>query len=917
MTKPITTASVIAYSQCLRKAYLLQCTDEDGVVHEYEQIIQRRKRDSQKEFFRVLVKQGKKTTPYRKELLGMSDDVLVTTALKAGEFEAECGFIEKVENGLHQSYCPTIFVGTHCVTKYHKLMVMFAGYVLNLLQDDVPKTGKIVRMGHMTTTVKLDKMFHVIPRLLDGLRNLCVRNPSDTSTIILSQYCIYCQFYITCKAQAEKEDNLSLLAAISTPKLMKKYKRKGIFTVNQLSCLYRPRRQRKRSRKPPSMCHSVELQALMLRVGKIYVKEPPQLSRGELELFLDIEGIPDQQFFYLLGILVCENEVSTYYGFWANTPNEEAQIWQQFLTLLAKYSNTPVYHYGSYDAKAFAKLGKRYDTDTKELLACLININPHIYGKIYPPLRSNSLKELGRFVDASWTSPDASGLQSLVWRYRWEETQNPNFKQQLLTYNQEDCHAVKCIVDFLTNIQERSDTLLDIDCFVSSKKSRNTKTNNPLHRQLETILTLAHANYDKSKIQFHKENNSVERLTSIPPKTPTREKKHRRITRKIHIPEPETCPKCGGHSLRLSNSTSEKIQVDLVFTSNGVRKSVTKYWTHKIFCYPCNKLLKSPEHAKVSGRSNLYGYGFKIWIVYQRVALRLPYRQIMLMLEDLFDEHFSSTTMLAEYLQQVAKRYSETENWIIQQLLASPFLHVDDTLLDIDHINQYVWVFTNGRHVIFRYTKSREASFVQELLGEYSGVLIADFYPGFDALTCRQQKCLVHLIRDLNNDLYANPFDSEFETFILEVKNLIVPIMEAVQRYGLKRRHLHKFQKNVDKFYAQTITNRAYKSDLCTKYLGRFIRYQESLFTFLEYDNVPWHNNPAENALRHITLQANISGVFHASVINEYLALLGIRQSCKFQKKSFLKFLISGETNLDNFSKTKEKKVSYHPHFEF
>jgi hypothetical protein len=287
----------------------------------------------------------------------------------------------------------------------------------------------------------------------------------------------------------------------------------------------------------------------------------------------------------------------------------------------------------------------------------------------------------------------------------------------------------------------------------------------------------------------------------------------------------------------------------------------------------------------------------------------------MLILEDVFNEHFS-TTMLTDYLQQVARNYSDTEDLIIQQLLASPFLHVDDTLLNIDHINQYVWVFTNEKYVIFRYTETREASFVQEFLGEYTGVLIADFYPGYDALTCTQQKCLVHVIRDLNNDLYANPFDREFATFILVVKNLIVPIMEAVQRYGLKKRHLNKFKKSVDKFYIQAITNQVYKSDLCTKYQGRFIRYRESLFTFLEHDNVPWHNNPAENALRHITLQSNISRVFHASVINEYLTLLGIRQSCRFQKKSFLKFLISGETSLDNFSKSKSRNVTYRPHFE-
>jgi hypothetical protein len=60
--------------------------------------------------------------------------------------------------------------------------------------------------------------------------------------------------------------------------------------------------------------------------------------------------------------------------------------------------------------------------------------------------------------------------------------------------------------------------------------------------------------------------------------------------------------------------------------------------------------------------------------------------------------------------------------------------------------------------------------------------------PGYDAVKCKQQKCWVHLIRDLNEDLQAHPMDTEFEAFILAVRNLIVPIMETVQTYGLKKR---------------------------------------------------------------------------------------------------------------------------------
>ena len=78
--------------------------------------------------------------------------------------------------------------------------------------------------------------------------------------------------------------------------------------------------------------------------------------------------------------------------------------------------------------------------------------------------------------------------------------------------------------------------------------------------------------------------------------------------------------------------------------------------------------------------------------------------------------------------------------------------------------------------------------------------------------------------------------------------------------------------------------------------------------TFIDQDGIPWHNNTAERAIRHISKQRAISTNFHASVMNDYLILLGIRQACRFQGKSFLKFLFSGETDLDRFEARKRKR---------
>ncbi len=67
--------------------------------------------------------------------------------------------------------------------------------------------------------------------------------------------------------------------------------------------------------------------------------------------------------------------------------------------------------------------------------------------------------------------------------------------------------------------------------------------------------------------------------------------------------------------------------------------------------------------------------------------------------------------------------------------------------------------------------------------------------------------------------------------------------MEAVQKYGLKKRHLQKFMQHVSAFYTRTITGKQYTSELVITYQKRFVRYRDSLFTFLEHDGVPWHND--------------------------------------------------------------------------
>jgi hypothetical protein len=278
----------------------------------------------------------------------------------------------------------------------------------------------------------------------------------------------------------------------------------------------------------------------------------------------------------------------------------------------------------------------------------------------------------------------------------------------------------------------------------------------------------------------------------------------------------------------------------------------------------------------------------------------MSYRLISKAMFDLFSEKLSLQTARG-FLGKFAEYYRRTEDRLLRELLDGPVLHLDETKINVSGADQHVWVLTDNVRVVFRLRPNRETEFLKPLLSTFKGTIVTDFYGGYDALPSKQQRCLVHLIRDLNDDLWKNPFDDEFEQFVAAVRGLLVPLLEDAQRFGLKARHLRKHQSRIDRFYRDVIMGQDSQRETTARYRKRFARYKESLFTYIESDGVPWHNNAAERALRHLAVQRKISGAFSEKGGSAYLRLLAIAQTCRFQRKSFLGFLLSKSTNVDEY----------------
>lgn len=591
-------------------------------------------------------------------------------------------------------------------------------------------------------------------------------------------------------------------------------------------------------------------------------------------------------------------------------PEDEHNIFATFLRIAKEYPDAPIYHYGSYESKSLERIARKYGLDCDSIKRRLVNVTSFIFGKVYFPTRSNTLKDLGRFVGATWSFSDPSGLQSLVWRFQWEASKARILKEQILSYNLEDCQALRLLVAELRSIGESATNRSDVD-FADTPKQNTTCSGQYIHDSFEGILRSAHAEYRKNRIGIRQDNTKEDKRRKKlgPPQghqgfqriIPAKVGKLIRVRRTIR------CPRHKGQSLSPSDKLAEHIVIDLVFTKNGCRKTITKYVGAIAYCPRCHR--DYPPQGIRQFRGRLFGHCFRAWVGYQRITLRLPYGVISQVAEDLFCEQISEGSIV-NFMTDLAEYYTFTEKMLMKRILKSPFVHVDETKINIQGIDHYVWVFTDGIHVVFRLTETRESTLVQDILNGYGGVLISDFYAGYDSCRCRQQKCLVHLIRDLNDDLWKNPYDQEFEGFVGAFKDLLVPIMNDVEKYGLKRRHLNKHRRLLGRFYRHVIDTKPYQGEVTQKYQKRFNRYRESLFRFLDEDGIPWNNNMAERASRHLSVQRKISGSFFKRTAVQYLRLLGVAQTCRFQRKSFLSFLISGEKEIDQFKERKCPKGS-------
>jgi predicted RecB family nuclease len=841
-----------------------------------------------------------------------ASSVLVQARTDNYVLESELHAIERVSSttkGHLIEFIPIRFVSNNKIGKDDKLLLGFDAYVVSKSLGRCIRVGKVIHGDDSgTLRVNVDAFTSAIEKHITQITAL-LSNPTPPE-LVLNRHCAECEFRNRCRQHAKETDDLSLLSGMSG-KERAQHRSKGIFTVAQLSYTFRPRRTPKRA-KNPAKPHHFSLQALAIRDSCVYIHGSPMLPDCKSKVYLDIEGLPDRDYCYLIGALIVTEEGESFYSFWADTESDEASIFCQLAETISHLPDYRVFHYGDYDAAAMkrvaAGLSSSYQEQFASILKKCVNVLSTIYPHVYFPTYSNSLKEILPSICQNFDNQRATGLDSIVWRMQWESDRDTHTRTALHDYNKSDCRGLMKLTDFITcRISKGLETTEDVITVNRTEKMQLVRPHWQIFTpkayavaEIEQICKSAYFDYQREKVLIRTQpqlksinRRAANNKSNLPSK----------INRTILF-EIKRCPDCKCRKLN-RDSESSHIEVDLKFSKSGVKKYVTRYI---LWRYRCEKCGKQFEPERPVGRRQKLGHSLACWCIYQNNVLEVSMLKVRKSLLDVFGLHINQAT-LHRTKDRMAVFYERLYAEILSGILSSPVIHIDETTIKLQKTQGYVWVLTTFDKVYYLYRPTREAEFLQEMLAPFHGVLVSDFFTGYDSLPCGQQKCLIHLVRDIDDDLLRNPFDVELKLLAQSFGSLLRSIISTIDRFGLRRRHLKKHKREVEGFLNDK-AQAEYTSELANKYGKRFKKYGSRMFTFLDHDDVPWNNNNAEYVIKKIAKhRRNADGRFTENSLKEYLILASVINTCELNSVNVLKFLRSKEQTIEGLMRLAGRRV--------
>jgi len=280
--------------------------------------------------------------------------------------------------------------------------------------------------------------------------------------------CKLCHWYSACIKRIKELDDLTMIPELGRSKRDVMYSR--VRTVERLAN-ENPETFIKDGKSAfpgigPETLRKFHKRAKLLseKDARPYARSPILFPRLERELFFDVEVDPMRDVCYLHGFVervrrdnTAERFVSTFAE--DATLEAERRAFADAWRYLQGRRPCAIYYYSKYERTTYRALQEKYPDvcgadDIEELFdsANAIDLYDVVRKTTEWPTWDYSVKTLAKYLGFAWRDTHPSGAASIEWFHRWTETTDPEVRQRILDYNEDDCRATRVLRDALEGL---------------------------------------------------------------------------------------------------------------------------------------------------------------------------------------------------------------------------------------------------------------------------------------------------------------------------------------------------------------------------------------------------------------------------------------------------------------------------------
>jgi len=334
------------------------------------------------------------------------------------------------------------------------------------------------------------------------------------------------------------------------------------------------------------------------------------------------------------------------------------------------------------------------------------------------------------------------------------------------------------------------------------------------------------------------------------------------------IPIPVTTCSCCAD---LSHEPVSNYDCRQVFEIPEPKLDVIEYRSEIKICPQCGQTTKASFPDGVNAPVQ-YGPRFRGMLVYMQNQHFIPAERLSQLVSDLYGTSVSVATILDASARSYNNLASFEEN-IISALTDSKVLHADES--GVRTVKKLYWLHSASTESLTFYgvheKRGKEAMDYFQILPNYKGHLIHDFWKPYLNYDCDHGLCNAHLLRELTflfeqqGQIWAKRM---FE--LLKKMNDFVSTKSTQLTIEEKEPYLKQYQELLfDGWEANPLPQKSPEKKRgrraktkAQNLLTRFGDFENYVLAFLHDINVPFTNNLAEQDIRMIKVRLKISGCF-------------------------------------------------------